>query len=413
MRIRIRRGFPAVIAVLLLSVTVSVAPAPVAAQPAGQAAAPTPAPTTLPYPKQKALFDILHVMEAWALTKGSPDVKIGVIDLGFDFFHPALKDQLIPGYYAPGGYHLDIYGSVAHGTLVSSLIAAKPVPGVDIVGLAPECRILTACLGLVEQPLLKLKSRFDKEHPGAGLAEFQQEMLKHKDEMEAGALKWTAHMAVSCADAVRYLTDQGVRLVNISALFRRALMPSTEAWQKLEDAFRYAASKNVLIVLGAGNDAREYDDYPGEAGSVIVAGALMPGDKRWEMEMIVGGKKIKQGSSFGRRLTVMAPTQGLTVCVPHEQRFYACDDGPMGASQEKFEALTQWLPNGATSCAAPIVTSLAALVMSLRPDLSAGAVMDVIKRGCDDIGEPGHDIHTGWGRVNYLKTLRLAKEARP
>jgi hypothetical protein len=47
------------------------------------------------------------------MTKGSPEVKIGVIETGFDFYHPGLRDNLNPGYFAPGGYHLDISDSVA------------------------------------------------------------------------------------------------------------------------------------------------------------------------------------------------------------------------------------------------------------------------------------------------------------
>jgi subtilisin family serine protease len=64
---------------------------------------------------------------------------------------------------------------------------------------------------------------------------------------------------------------------------------------------------------------------------------------------------------------------------------------------------------GATSGATPIVTSLAALVRSLRPDLKAADVVEIIRKGCDDIGEEGYDIYTGCGRVNFRKTLELAK----
>jgi hypothetical protein len=39
-------------------------------------------------------------------------------------------------------------------------------------------------------------------------------------------------------------------------------------------------------------------------------------------------------------------------------------------------------------------------------------VVDIIKRGCDDIGEPGYDIYTGFGRVNFLKTLKIAEEVK-
>ncbi|MHB9029781.1 MAG: hypothetical protein ACYC9O_13525 [Candidatus Latescibacterota bacterium] len=49
------------------------------------------------FPQQKRLFEKLQVLDAWKLTKGTPAVLVGVIDNGFDFFHPDLKDQIVTG----------------------------------------------------------------------------------------------------------------------------------------------------------------------------------------------------------------------------------------------------------------------------------------------------------------------------
>jgi subtilisin family serine protease len=106
----------------------------------------------------------------------------------------------------------------------------------------------------------------------------------------------------------------------------------------------------------------------------------------------------------------MAPSQNLVVCMPHDERFYASKDGPFGETKIPFSDAYQVLPMGATSGATPIVTSLAALVRSLRPDLKAAEVVEVIKKGCDDIGEEGYDTYTGHGRINFRKTLELARD---
>jgi subtilisin family serine protease len=74
----------------------------------------------------------------------------------------------------------------------------------------------------------------------------------------------------------------------------------------------------------------------------------------------------------------------------------------------KFEAMYEVAPDGATSSAAPIVTSLAALIYSVRPDLDAKSVVNIIKQGCDDVGYKGYDIYTGYGRVNFGKTMKIA-----
>ena len=363
-----------------------------------------------PFPKQKALFEKLHILEAWQLTKGSPDVLVGVIDNGFDFFHPDLKEHLIPGFYAPGGYHTEVYDNMAHGTCVASIIAAKGGQGSEMIGLAPECRFLTASYGMIEQKLLKLLKELQQKSPNAGMAELQKEMIKHQDELKKLGEEWTSYMALSTAESVRYLTDHRVRVINLSGLMRKSLIQSAEAWARLQDAFQYASDKGVLVVIGAGNNAQACEDYPGEEYSTIVVGASRLNDERWEEEKEYMGQKIKQGSNFGKRLTVMAPAENIIVCVPHDRRFYASEDGPTGASKEEFKGIYEVMPTGATSCATPIVTSLAALIFSLKPDLDGKSVMELIKKGSDDIGEKGFDIYTGYGRVNFLKTLQLAKE---
>ena len=68
-----------------------------------------------PLGKQQAVFDRLNVLEAWEITKGDPDVLVGVIDGGYDFYHPDLKGQLIPGYYYAGGFHTSSFTSLMPG----------------------------------------------------------------------------------------------------------------------------------------------------------------------------------------------------------------------------------------------------------------------------------------------------------
>jgi subtilisin family serine protease len=360
--------------------------------------------------KQQALFDRINLAEAWKVTKGDPKVLVGVIDSGFDFFHPDLKGQLIPGFYYLDGYHTEFYENVAHGTLVASLIVAKEDNPTGMVGLAPRCRVLTASQGMIEHTLLKIQTKFFRENPKATLADFQKEMVKQAETLNTFGQKWVHFQVDGAADAIRYLVSHGVRVINISGGLKRSLCPSAEKWKRLEDAFSYAREKGVVIVLSAGNNAARWEDYPGRSDSVIVAGATLLNDTRWEEEVTLHGSKIKQGSNFGKRLTVMAPVERLVVCVPHEQRFYSCDDGPMGPMKLPFKGMHEVRPIGATSSAAPIVTSLVALVYSVRPTLDARSVVKIIQQGCDDMGRKGHNIHTGYGRVNFGKSLKLARD---
>ncbi len=117
--------------------------------------------------KQQALFDKINVLEAWNTTKGDPNILVGIVDFGFDFFHPDLKENLVPGFYASGGYHTECYGIVAHGTLVASIIAAKDNNKIGMTGLAPRCRVLTASYGMIENKYGSLLRKFRQDHPEA------------------------------------------------------------------------------------------------------------------------------------------------------------------------------------------------------------------------------------------------------
>jgi subtilisin family serine protease len=360
--------------------------------------------------KQQALFDRLNVAEAWKITKGDPKVLVGVIDNGFDFFHPDVKGQLIPGFYYPGGYHTEFYQNVAHGTLVASLIVARENNPTGMVGLAPRCRVLTASQGMIEHTLLKLQTKFFQENPKATLVDFQKETRKHPEKLQKFGQDWVHFQVDGASDAIRYLVNHGVRVINFSGGLKRSLCPSAEKWKRLEAAFSYAAEKGVVIVLSAGNNAAQWEDYPGSPDNVIVVGATLLNDTRWEEEVTFQGTKIKQGSNFGKRLTVMAPVEKLVVCAPHEQRYYSCDDGPMGPMKLPFKGAHKVRPIGATSSAAPMVTSLVALIYSARPTLDARSVVKIVQQGCDAIGKKGYNIHTGYGRVNFGKSLKLARE---
>jgi subtilisin family serine protease len=360
--------------------------------------------------KQQALFDRLNVAEAWDITRGDPNVLVGVIDNGFDFFHPDLKGQLLPGFYYPGGYHTEFFENLAHGTLVASLIVARENNPSGMVGLAPRCRALTAAQGMIEHTLLKFQIRFFQEHPQATLPDWQQEIMKHPAPLAKFGQEWVHYQVDGAAAAIHYLVDHGVKVINFSGGLKQSLCPSAEKWKNLEAAFAYAADKGVVIVLAAGNNAAQWDDYPGSADTVIVAGATLLNDTRWEEETTYRGGKIKQGSNYGKRLTVMAPVEKLVVCTPHEERCYSCDDGPMGPTKVPFKGPHDVLPNGATSSAAPIVTSLVALLYSARPTLDAKAVVQIVRQGCDEIGGKGYDIHTGYGRVNFGKSVKLARD---
>ncbi|MEW6743804.1 MAG: S8 family serine peptidase [Planctomycetota bacterium] len=362
--------------------------------------------------KQEDLFDLVNVYEAWDVTEGDPDLLIGVIDNGYDFFHPSLEGKLLSGCYFPGGFHTEFYENIAHGTVICGLMVANPQAGEGVSGLAPQCRVLTASQGMIEHVMWKLQKEVAKANPGMGQLELMQKVVsEHAAEVQEFGKRWVEYQFSGAADAIHYLVDRGVKVINFSGGVRKSACPSVEVWERIAGAFAYAAEKDVVMVLAAGNDGREYDDYPGDPETMLVVGASLKNDTRWAQEA-TKEIPVAQGSSYGRRLSVMAPVQDIVVCEPHDKRVYSCNGGPMGDCEVPFKGPYSVQPIGATSCAAPVVSALVALIRSARPDLGVRDVVQIVLEGCDDIGEPGPDLYTGHGRVNFAASMSLA-QARP
>ncbi len=71
---------------------------------------------------------------------------------------------------------------------------------------------------------------------------------------------------------------------------------------------------------------------------------------------------------------------------------------------------------GGTSAATPIAAGVAALVLSVNPDLTYLELKDILQSTAEKVGEieyvDGHDDHYGYGRVNALRAVAVAKYGR-
>jgi subtilisin family serine protease len=72
--------------------------------------------------------------------------------------------------------------------------------------------------------------------------------------------------------------------------------------------------------------------------------------------------------------------------------------------------VTDYEASDGTSLSAPFVAGVAALIRALRPDLTAGAVLDVLLRTAKDLGAPGCDELYGCGLVS---AFAAAQEVAP
>jgi subtilisin family serine protease len=338
-----------------------------------------PTPNDLFFDKQH-YFEKMRVLEAWSITKGNPDCLIGVIEMGIKLDHPDLQRNLLDGYVSRGMEHPNTRFHLTHGTAITGLIAAEADNGIGIAGLAPNCRVIPAQVGT-------------------------QTLLRSKRTRES-ARKWNRLVGEKFAEAICYLVDRDCKVINCS--FTAATTPRT--------AFEYAIEHDVVVVMASGNFNSERPNFPAGVLDVLCVGSVGRDDKRWvqkpiEIDPIEGRKrKVTQGSNYGEGLSIVAPVYDLVVCVKDLETIELSNTKwtSIGTGEYVKGYMLDKKGRG-TSYAAPMASALVGLIRSLRPDLDHRTVITIVEQGADDLGEKGWDKYTGWGRLNFYKSLRLAQ----
>ena len=198
------------------------------------------------------------------------------------------------------------------------------------------------------------------------------------------------------ANAIRYAADLGAHVINMS--FGKAFSPQKAA---VDEAVKYADAKGVLMVHAAGNDGENTDIKPSYPTPVYLSGGqaqnwIEVGASSWRS----GDSLVATFSNYGKtRVDVFAPGVDILSSVP-------------GGGYER---------QSGTSMAAPVVTGLAALIMSYYPNLSAGDVKRIIlasaTRRSERVMRPGGgevpfgELSATGGIVNAYSALRMAQEA--
>ena len=181
-------------------------------------------------------------------------------------------------------------------------------------------------------------------------------------------------------EAIHYLADNGALIINLS-------IGGDAHSFALEDAVKYAYSLGVIVIAAVGNNSlgvlypAAYDSY------CLAVGSTDYNDTH------------ASWSNTGSQVDVAAPGERILGCVPiwyPEQVWGDFDIDPYAYGY-------------GTSSSCPLVAGLAALIKSLKPNLSAKDIMNVIRYSADDVNQdlyPGVDDYIGYGRINIEKALR-------
>jgi subtilisin family serine protease len=153
--------------------------------------------------------------------------------------------------------------------------------------------------------------------------------------------------------AIRYAADNGAKVINGS--FGKGFSPQKE-W--VYEAIKYAASKDVLFVHAAGNDAEDLDvveSYPNdrEGEAEIASNFIKIGALNYEYST----RLVADFSNYGKKdVDVFAPGVKIYATVPN--------------NEFKYEQ--------GTSMASPNAAGVAALIRSYYPNLTAAQVKQIM-----------------------------------
>jgi subtilisin family serine protease len=199
------------------------------------------------------------------------------------------------------------------------------------------------------------------------------------------------------ANGIRWAVDHGANVINMS--FGKGYSPFKTA---VDSAAMYADAHGVLMIHAAGNDGARLDTFPNFPKRTFLSGGSA---RNW---VEVGAVSWKGGdslvatfSNYHREMVdVFAPGVDILSTFP---------DG-------KYERIS------GTSMAAPVVTGVAATLMSYYPDLTADQVKQILlasaTRHTDmqvvvpnvEGRRPFGDLSATGGIVNLYAALQMAKQ---
>lgn len=301
----------------------------------------------------------LHLIrsEGTEAIQGAEDVVIAVVDTGVDAHHPQLQGRLLPMIDRVGtdrfwwndkAYDYTGTDGNGHGTHV--------------------CGIVSSVLGRSKVWILPVKSI---PHTGIG-----------DDRAIASGIR----AAVDYRDPAH--PSRRVRAINLS-------VGGKTKSKSMQEALEYAQSRDVLLVVSAGNDGIGVS-YPASAPGVMAVAST----NRWD--------QLANYSNHGPELSLAAP--GGDDAEPVESTWPTY----LTASDHKKGLTLAHSTQGmiGTSMAAPHVSGVAGLLFANTPGLNNRSIRTRLEAWTTDLGPVGPDAYFGAGRLNQAQALsKVAHDA--
>lgn len=239
-------------------------------------------------------------------------VLVAVIDYGVDPTHPDLVGRLSSEGFDFLKKSSTLVDDFGHGTNISGIIAANTNNALGVAGITgPQIKVL---------PLRVLNKDFKN-------FVFNNRLISDY-----------------VADAIRYAVQKKASVINLSL-----------GWPKLVDtenarrAVQEAISQGVVVVAAAGNDLKQQPTYPCAYPGVICVGA------------VTNTGELSLYSNWGGKVDVLAPGDYIISTYPQNVESESL-------RRPGYEALS------GTSQAAPIISSMAAILKSFDPTMTVPEV---------------------------------------
>jgi subtilisin family serine protease len=299
-----------------------------------------------------------HAAEGWSITTGSDDVILSIADTGIDPDQPDLGGLLADGrsrIFAPVNLsNVDppdsIFDRRGHGTMAVGVMAARSNNGVsvDTLGMAGVCG-------------------------GDALTNSGCRIVPIK--VTVGTTEETTDYDL--AQAILYASANGARAMNLS-------IAGVESSQLERVALYEAITHGCVVSAAAGNSGSQaFPLYPSAYaidGLCIEVGATDVNDQRSAF------------STYGPWLDLVAPGENVF--------------GTFMTYPNAFGgAFPGYVAGSGTSFAAPQVAGAVGLLSAIRPELIENDFQHIIRESAHDLGEPGVDSTTAWGRLDLGAAL--------
>lgn len=291
------------------------------------------------------VYDLdIDAPEAWLITKGSSGIKVAVIGDGVED-HEDLNDVNGNSRVLDGFTYNCLFNckgrpkkdDFGHEQACAGIIAASH-NNLGVRGIAPNVKIV---------PIVIYKKKVDGEY-GAPASAIARGINKSWDNL-------------------------GSDVINIS----NSIQIHDDVTEAINNAINYGrGGKGCVVVCAAGNE-RSSVAYPANLGNTLAVGSEYP----------LGG--IWHWSNTGPELDIVAPSGYGIISTWSIDRMG--DKGDWSGNYGQF---------GGTSAAAPQVSGVAALILSINPNLTEEEVRCRITTTAKDLGSPGRDNTFGYGRLN-------------